>query len=259
MKTIKIIGMAAIASTMLFASCSKDENSDGKTPVKVRMTDAPLDVDAVLIDLLEVNIKMEEEGWVTLNTNAGIYNLLDFSNGKDTVIANDTLPSGAVKEIRLVLGENNHVVVDGDTFALTIPSGSSSGLKIKFDGTFTANQLAEIKIDFDAAMSIKKENSGDYKLRPVIRIIAKEDNDTKLEGQLKPEGARANVFAILNGDTLSGAITDSEGEFEMIGLLAGTYNLAIMPDTLYADTTISNVNMVLGVKTDLGDIQLRLK
>ncbi|MFT6851140.1 MAG: hypothetical protein ACJATA_001958 [Sphingobacteriales bacterium] len=84
--------MAAIATTILFASCSKDENSDGKTPVKVRMTDAPLDVDAVLIDFIEVNIKMEEEGWVALNANAGIYNLLDFSNGKDTVIANDTLP-----------------------------------------------------------------------------------------------------------------------------------------------------------------------
>jgi hypothetical protein len=39
-----------------------------------------------------------------------------------------------VKEIRLVLGDNNHVVVDGDTFALTIPRGSSSGLKIKFEG-----------------------------------------------------------------------------------------------------------------------------
>ncbi|MBK6635274.1 MAG: DUF4382 domain-containing protein [Chitinophagaceae bacterium] len=57
----------------------------------------------------------------------------------------------------------------GIVYPLTIPSGSESGLKIKISRTLQAT-LETIIIDFDAALSVKKEGTGDYKLRPVLKI-----------------------------------------------------------------------------------------
>ncbi|HEV8079174.1 MAG TPA: DUF4382 domain-containing protein [Chitinophagaceae bacterium] len=89
-------------------------------------------------------------------------------NGVDTLLATGTVPTGMVKEIRLILGSNNTVVVGGVSYPLTIPSGSESGLKIKVNKELSAT-LETLIVDFDAALSINLE-SGSYKLRPVLRI-----------------------------------------------------------------------------------------
>ncbi len=49
---------------------------------------------------------------IELGTNQGIYNLLEFVNGQDTLIVDEDIPSGYISQIRLVLGENNTVMVD---------------------------------------------------------------------------------------------------------------------------------------------------
>ena len=169
MKTIKFPLLMLLASTAIFFACKK-ETSSGSSLLKVRMTDAPAAWDEVNIDLQEVRVNFRDDssGWVSLQTNAGIYNLLDLQNGVDTLIAQGTVQTGMVKEIRLLLGNNNTIVVNGQTFPLTIPSGGSSGLKIKVNKNLSAN-LDSLLIDFDAALSIKEQN-GSYKLMPVIKL-----------------------------------------------------------------------------------------
>ena len=159
---------ALCAATIVFA-CTK-ENSSDKTTLKVHMTDAPAAWDEVNVDLREVRVNYADDssGWVSLSTNAGIYNLLDFQNGVDTVIAQGSVPTGVVKEIRLVLGPDNTIVVNGEEHPLTIPSGSSSGLKIKINKRISGD-LDSLLVDFDAALSVKEEEGG-YKLRPVIKL-----------------------------------------------------------------------------------------
>ena len=134
------------------------------------MTDAPVAMEEVNIELLQVNVKFATDtaGWVALQTTPGIYNLLGLQNGVDTLIAQGNFPSNVVKEIRLVVGDQNSIKFDGQTYPLTIPSGSESGLKIKVNKKLEAN-LETLLIDFDAALSVKQETDG-YKLRPVLRI-----------------------------------------------------------------------------------------
>lgn len=156
----------------LLISCSKDDSSTSTT-LQVRLTDSPAALDSVLIDIREVRVKMNDdstsnEGWVAMETNAGIYDLLLFQNNTDTLIATATLPTGTLKQLRLVLGNENRVVVSGVSYPLTIPSGSESGLKLNFSKNLNA-MLETITIDFDAALSIHEEN-GNYKLRPVLQI-----------------------------------------------------------------------------------------
>jgi hypothetical protein len=174
-KNITVLAALLLSITIGFIACSKSDT--GKTDLRVRLTDAPMDLDSIFVDIREVRVKMGDDpadslndnGWVTLATRAGIYNLLQLQNGVDTLLATGTVQTGYVKEIRFILGPNNRVV---DTFKvshpLVIPSGGESGLKIKINKRLNAT-LETLLIDFDTDLSIKKENSG-YKLRPVIKL-----------------------------------------------------------------------------------------
>jgi hypothetical protein len=168
MKSKHIFLFSVTVVALLAYACQKEDT--GKSTLTIRMTDAPTALEEVNIDLQQVNIKFAKDsgGWVSMQTNSGIYNLLDFQNGFDTLIAQGTYPQGDVKEIRLVLGSNNSVKENGQVYPLTIPSGSESGLKIKINKKLRTG-LNSLLIDFDALMSIKKERNN-YKLRPVIKL-----------------------------------------------------------------------------------------
>lgn len=160
--------LTLIASIVLIMSCGKDA---GNTTLKVNLTDAPLDAEEVNIDLqgVRVNFANDSSGWTDLTAVPGVYNLLALQNGLDTLIAQGTVPAGHLKEIRLVLGSNNTIKVNGQVYPLTIPSGSESGLKIKLNKKLSA-PMDSILVDFDAALSVHQEGTGDYKLRPVLQI-----------------------------------------------------------------------------------------
>lgn len=172
----KLLLAASLIFIIALNSCSKNDKQD-YTKLEVRLTDAPIDLDSVFVDIQQVRVKtgnnpadsLSEAGWVDLQTTTGIYDLLSYQNGIDTLLASGTIPMGYVKEIRFIMGPNNRVVDSfGVTKPLTIPSGSESGLKIKVSKQLNAT-LNTIIIDFDAALSIKKENDG-YKLRPVLKV-----------------------------------------------------------------------------------------
>lgn len=179
MKKTHVLMLALSLIILGFSACSKnDSNGNGTTNLRVNLTDAPIgELDSVHVDIREVRVKMGDdttftgdEGWQTLSANAGIYDLLSYQNGRDTLLANGAVPTGYVKEIRLILGPNNSVVDSfGIVHPLTIPSGSESGLKIKINKRLNTS-LDSLLIDFDAALSIKNEGAAGYKLRPVIKL-----------------------------------------------------------------------------------------
>lgn len=166
-KTPLLMGILLPVLCFTIFSCKK-ENSTSQ--LNVRMTDAPAVYDQVNVDVREIRVNMKDDstGWVTLNTNARVYDLLSLKNGVDTLIASGTVQTGSVKEIRLVLGSNNSIVVAGVTYPLVIPSGEESGLKLKVDKKINAS-VETLLVDFNADLSVKLE-TGTYKLSPVLTI-----------------------------------------------------------------------------------------
>lgn len=158
---------ATIAAIILFA-CKKDAD---KVRLDIRMTDGPGDYQQVNIDLKAIRVKTANDTseWITLNTNAGVYNLLDFQNGIDTLIATGTVPAEILKEVRFVLGPNSTVMQDSIIYELVTPSAESSGLKIKIDKDLGLD-INTFTLDFDAAQSVKQIGNGTFKLDPVIRL-----------------------------------------------------------------------------------------
>ena len=157
-----------ILTSFLFVACSKENDT---TRLKIRLTDNPYDAEEVNVDIREVrvNLKDDENGWQTLETEQGIYNLLGLQNGVDTLLAEGDLPSGHVSEIRFVLGDENTIKINGEVFPMTVPSGSESGLKLKINKNLQGT-VDSVLIDFDAALSVHLTGTGEFHLKPVLKI-----------------------------------------------------------------------------------------
>lgn len=145
---------------MLFVSCSDDSDSNETYTYKVRITDAPAPYDAVYIDVQGVEVKTSGGSTFTLDTQAQVYDLLELSNGFSIEIASDEITEANVSQVRLILGNDNSVVIDGQTYPLSTPSAQQSGLKLNVHQTLLANVDNTLLLDFDAHQSIVNEGNG---------------------------------------------------------------------------------------------------
>lgn len=255
MKVIKFLPLL-LAIALGAVNCKKDKESDPEpnpanpTPYYVRMTDAPGPYSAVYVDIQSVVITGNGGTNVTLNTVPGIYNLLDFSNGVDTLIATGLLTVNKVEQIRLILGSNNSVVLNGVTYPLSTPSAQQSGLKLQVHQTLQAGIAYEVLLDFDAHQSIVTEGNGGYSLKPVIRTIEKAISGA-LIGKINQTGVIASVTASSGSNSYS-TITNLNGDFMLAGLPPGTYTVVISPPAPHNTVTINNVVITTGVTTNVG-------
>ena len=163
---VLLLAFAAIAAS----SCKKDAENTATT-LNIRLTDGPGAYDQVNIDLLEIRVKTSDDTskWLSIPTNAGVYNLLEFQNGIDTLIATGPVPLVTLKEVRFVLGPNSTVMQDSMLYPLQTPSAESSGLKVKIDKSLSLN-LNTFVLDFDAEKSVNSTGSGKFILKPVIKL-----------------------------------------------------------------------------------------
>lgn len=254
----------AIFSLVLLASCSTD-NDTSMGSLQIRMHDAPIDsADQVNVSVrqVEINENGSQEGWSVISSPDQTYNLLDLTNGAYEVLGDTTLPTGTYQQIRLVLNETGHsVVVDGQTYDMKVPSGSQTGVKLNVNAEIEENIEYVLLLDFDAGRSVvqagNSQSGAKYLLQPVIR--AKNEAVTgAIAGTVNPTEAQPVVYAIQNSDTLATTIADtSNGEFQLIGLDEGSYDVSVNPrndDYQTSDTT--GVQVTVGETNDLGTIEV---
>ncbi|MET0758922.1 MAG: DUF4382 domain-containing protein [Flavobacterium sp.] len=251
-KLIFIVSVVVFAITL--NSCN-DSDSNSNYPYKVRMTDAPGPYDEVNIDLQGVEVTGSNGEMVTLNTTAGIYNLIDLSNGLSALIATSTLHDATVAQIRLILGTNNTVVIDGISYPLSTPSADQSGLKLLVNQTLQADIQNEILIDFDANTSIVETGNGTYKLKPVLRTVV-----TAISGNIKGNITPAGTVAAVSATSSTGVVYTSNvnelGQFQISGLPSGTYTFTVTPALPLLPVTQLNVVVVAGATVTLDVIDL---
>lgn len=239
---------------LTFAACSNKDNgdSDGTARIEVRLTDDPAGYDAIYIDVQDVQINVTgdaDNGWQSLpGVNKGIYNLLDLVNDKDTLLVNSDIPSGRLHQIRLVLGPNNTIVVNGATLPLETPSAEQSGLKLNVQQDVTAGILYTLLLDFEAAKSVKKTGNNKYILKPVIRTLLAPAGGS-IKGYVKPDQLVTAVFAINGNDTVGSTFT-APGAYVIKGIPAGTYQLHFYPsDPTFSNATRTGINVNVGQVT----------
>jgi len=264
MKKLNFLILASLAlfTVFNFASCEKNTDSNKeKATVILMLTDAPALYDAVILDIQEVQLNSDAEGWITIPmVNPGLYNLLDFSNGLDTLLGSVEISAGNLSQMRLILGSDNAVIVDGMTYPLTIPSGSSSGLKINIHQTLEAGIIYRFWLDFDAAHSIHQTGNGKYMMKPVMRMFT-EATSGAISGSVFPAEALPLVSVYNSTDTLM-AIPAMDGHYMIRGIPAGNYTVKYTVGfgiVGYTDVFVTDVPVVNGEVTQMDTVNLILQ
>ncbi|MBS1619636.1 MAG: DUF4382 domain-containing protein [Bacteroidetes bacterium] len=257
MKGIKrAAGALLFAGIALLSSCDKNNTASQGSMYKVRMTDAPAAYAAVNVEIKSVQLIGANGETATLNTNTGIYNVLNFNNGTDTLIASGNVNISTVKQVKLVLGTNNSVVSSGSTYNLAFSSTTDATVTLDVNQTVTANGTTELIVDFDANASVQASGSGSYTFTPTIRPI---NVDASASGIIMGHVSNTGIVAVVsvtgNGHTYSTSLA-VDGYFRVRGLATGSYTVTVTPLLPLQAQTKTGINVTSGSTTDIGVVTL---
>jgi hypothetical protein len=270
-----------LTCALAYASCQKEisASAPGKQQVKIFLTDGPVNFDAVNVDIQRVEVWTLSDScgsrlngdddhddddnpscgkWDTLAIRPGVYNLLNLSNGTDTLLASGLTTSGSIKKIRITLGTNNSVVADSVKYPLELHDHQNQ-VVIKVKGDDDVDQInasnLQLWMDFDAGRSIVKIDNNHFVLKPHINLFTPRYT-AGIEGRVLPSNANSIVSAIANGDTLV-AFPRQDGYFKIRGIRSATADVFINATANnYRDTTLKAVQLRAGKETNVGTIQL---
>lgn len=260
---LKIMEMKILSKILFFAilaivfACNKNDNSSNNPVFTVKLTDAPSGYDAVNVEILYMEANLGA-GWVQFQVeNPGIYNLQEFSNGNTLLLLGNTpVAPCLMTELRLILGTNNTVVVDGISYELKTPSGQTSGYKIKMDPqTMEPGGMYRLVIDFDVTVSVHQTGNGKYMLKPVVRGYL-ETAVGGIAGTIIPPAGAYYVEALNTTDTTGTLINLVTGEFLISTAFPGTYNVTFYANPGYSNKTVGGVVVSAGNITQMGVVTI---
>ncbi len=186
---------ALVLFAFVWVGCTNDL-PDGNDPAdafdfRLYLTDCPFEAEEVNVEILGVSIKDSAGTIQELMTNAGVYDLLEFTDGIDTLLAFGNLDIDNVKHLYFEIGDQNSIVVDGEVFPLQVKGDPTIKVNVNLDKLEDADYL----VDFYACTSIIKNNNG-YFIKPVIKFKGKKNGN--------------------NGDGLEDLLEDFETCYELV-------------------------------------------
>lgn len=167
-----------------------------------------------------------------------------------------TIPAGSYSQLRFVLDTSNpsntSVTIDDNgvstTYPLTVPSATgagfggntstdsgdgagTSGIKVRVSLDAQAGQSYGFVIDFNAAESIVSAGqSGQWLMKPVL-VATAQSTSGGISGVVKNNAgtavANAEVDAEQGTTIVNAGVTDSNGNFQINALPAGSYTLVV--------------------------------
>lgn len=290
-RTMVILLFAVIAG--VFTSCQQNDNmvnnsdnpagdnssntlaTSGTGNVSFVITDAPfpssmvaeanVTIDKVTIHKVASDStstdSTDASGFITVSEETQTFNLLDLRNGITADFAQAELDTGMYDQMRLHVVDANVVLNDADstTYNLKIPSGSTSGLKVKITNglSVTGGSMTTVLLDFDVSKSFivqgnPKSHAGikGFIFKPVIRAVVSESSEgannaagniaghVTAGDSINIENATVQIFQV--DSLITSAITDSTGYYAALGIPTGNYDLKCIADG-YDESDINGV------------------
>jgi hypothetical protein len=273
MKTILNYFMLALIAVVGFSCNNDDELLAGSAKVNFYLVDASGDFDQVWIEVIALRIKADdndqnndddieddsdESSWVEIPFEEGsrYVNLLELTGENSQFLGSEIFPEGEIDQLRLVLGDDNYVVKDGNRSELKTPSAQQSGLKIKLNESIEGGKSYEIVIDFDVEKSIiVAGNSGNIILKPVLRAYVRKAA-AGIMGQVFPKEAQLVALKAMKGDNEYNTGVDENGNFKIQGMDDGVYTLTFTPNSDYNGKEIGGVLVEEGKMKTIDPITL---
>lgn len=262
-----------LLGALAMAACDGGTGGSGDARVSIRLTDAPGDLKEAWVRIDRISLKGGPAdtagggGVDLLTTRTDWVNLLTLSGGRTAELVNGAVvPAGTYNELRLVVCEAYIVEKDGDVYAtrdaalpagvtaggtLQIPSGCSSGFKVKFNTDQPVELASEstiMTVDFDVSQSFGHQagNSGRWIMHPVLHATALGfaggigGTVSVAQGVALPTcgGAPVAVTAFVPqataGSTTHTSAVATDGRYR-ITVPAGTYNMEYAPALSFAN------------------------
>jgi hypothetical protein len=188
-----------LLAALAMAACDGGTGGNGDARVSIRLTDAPGDLQEAWVKIDRIYLmggpadSAQDGRTDLLTTGTDWVDLLTLSGGRTAELVDGAVvPAGRYSEMRLVVCEAYIVANNGDVYAtsdaelpagvtadgtLHIPSGCSSGVKIKFKGDEPVELESEstiMTVDFDVSQSFGHQagNSGRWIMHPVLHATA---------------------------------------------------------------------------------------
>jgi len=222
----------------------EDESTENNTDdikhsqkVTFNIADAPVD-DAVslFITISALEVRLQDGEWikVPLVLDQEI-DLLQYQNGDSVKFAEiEKLPVGTYTETRLILSELAEprlILSDKSSHNLKIPSGETSGIKIKQPFTIESGEPVDLTLDFDLRKSLKVSGSNNnvhYSLSPVLRLLKHGEY-----GHIDGEVADGKVVCVYAEGVQPDETDSCENAFNSAIVKDGKYKLAHLPKGKY--------------------------
>lgn len=286
-KVFVFSGVLAFILVIVMGSCNKstslDTNAANKQQLSLYLTDGPGLFDHVYIDIVSVKVLVDTSSdtrkhdnddwdrrgeddhkndssfiWENLNIKAGVYDILNFRNGTDTLLAASGITKGAIRLIKIELGTNNSLVKDSITYPLSLPPGTLNYVLLKLKG----HECEEYEpgrnrlwLDFDITRSIVQNAANKFMLKPVIHFFVVSSSGS-IVGKVLPKECYP-VITVYNSTDTAYALPNPDGFFKLRGLKDGTYDVFINASNGYFDSTLHQVVVKAPGETSLGSITLR--
>jgi hypothetical protein len=286
-RNLALTAIMAIAVAFAVTSCNKNTSSEngtvaGQQQFSMYLTDGPGLFDHVYIDIRSVKVLVDtgadtrkHDGidwdrrgsndekndssliWQNLNITAGVYDILKFRNGADTLFASSGIAKGAIRLIKIEIGTKNSVVKDSVTYPVNLPAGALNYVLVKLGGRECEEYLpgkTRLWLDFDITRSIIVDINNKFYIRPVFHFYTVSSTGS-IAGKVGPS-AGFPVVTIYNSTDTAYALPDKEGYFKARGLKDGTYSVFVNASNGYIDQTINNVTVKAPGETSVGLITL---
>jgi len=278
MKEIIKNGLMFLAGILVLTTSCTQNDSDGvgggNGSLTVLLTDAPFPsnlVDETIVTIDKIEIRSTATSTTTDSDNASQYtvlyegvgkafDLLDLQNGVIAELANVDLDEGSYDLIRMHVSKAEVILKDGTSFDLKIPSGSTSGIKIRITPELLIESGVEstILLDFDVSKSFVVQGNPKtpagikgFIFKPSLRAMCQQYTGVISGKVIENVGTSTTTTTataisgatveIIRADTVySSATTDATGAYALVGLPALSYKLVCSKDG-YAAVTVNDV------------------
>lgn len=172
-KIISIVVLSFLVALMTSCEDNLPNPDNTSKMLGIYLTDCPFEASEVNVEILKVIVEDKDGFQIELNTSIGIYNLLDFTEGVDTLLAEGNVELDDIESIYLELGNTNTIVVESVEYPLELKGDNLVKVNINLD---QFDESADFIVDFFACTSIIVQD-GKYLLKPVIKFKGKKDNN----------------------------------------------------------------------------------
>jgi hypothetical protein len=263
-KNAKLFEVVLLAIILMTLQACEREVFFGR--IVIEITDGPFPIEIIEEASIRVfkfeahQVGSEEDaGMILISEDTMIYNLIDLRNGVTENLAESEIKTGEYDYFRMYVDKASLTIIDGESFDVKVPSGSTSGIKVKIDRSVLVEEglTSELLLDIDLSKSfVLKGNYNTpagikgFNFKPVVRAINISDAG-RIEGYVKDTEAKpidaVSIEVSFESDTYS-TFSDSKGYYNIIGLPTGIYSLVAEKED-YNTLNLDNIVVVAANRT----------